>query len=146
MASISLNGKKDQLAPINTGVPQGSCASLILATYFTSPLSKAISSGTKTRLANHHMTLTNLHMNHSTLSPHTLYVDDGSISALAHTREEATQIIRVAFKTAHSWLEERGLKMDQVKCELIHFTKSNRGRHTGMGPSITIPSNTEGSP
>src|SRR5258708_28633084 len=34
--------------------------------------------------------------------------------------------------------------MDQVKCELIHFTKSNRGRHKGPGPSITIPTNIEG--
>ncbi len=48
---------------------------------------------------------------------------------MAHTREEATQIVRAAFETAHSRLKERGLKMDQVKCELIHFTKSNRGRH-----------------
>src|SRR5258705_3965843 len=74
---------------------------------------------------------------------HTLYVDDGSISVAAHTREEATQIVKTAFKTAHEWLRKRGLKTDQVKCELIHFTKSNRGRHTGPGPSITIPTNTE---
>src|SRR5258708_2251959 len=143
-ASISLDGKMDHLAPVNTGVPQGSCTSPILATYFTAPLGEAIALGAMTRLTNQPTTLTNLHMHHSTLSPHTLYIDDGSIIVLAHTREEAMQIVKSTFKTAHNWLKERGLKMDQVKCELIHFTKTNRGRHSGPGPSITIPTNTEG--
>ena len=143
-ASISLDGKKDSLSPINMGVPQGLCALLILAAYFMAPLSKAITSGTQMRLTDHPTTLTNLCLNHSALSPHTLYVDDRSISASAHTREESTQIIRSAFVSAHDWLKKRGLKTDQVKCELIHFTRSNRGRHTGPGPSISIPMNTEG--
>src|SRR5258706_8321814 len=52
--------------------------------------------------------------------------------------------MRAAFKVAHEWLQMRGLKTDQVKCELIHFTKTNRGRHSGPGPSITIPTNMEG--
>ncbi len=143
-ASISLNGKKDNLAPINTRVPQGLCALPILTAYFTALLSKAISSGTQMRLTDHQTTYTNLYMNHSALSPHTLYIDDGSVSTLAHTREELMQIIRAAFESAHDWLKKRGLKTDQVKCELIHFTRSNRGRHSGPGPSITIPTNTEG--
>src|SRR5258708_35247984 len=126
------------------GVPQGSCASPILAAYFMALLSEAIASGTWTRLTDHPMTLTNLCSNHSTLSPHTLYVDDGSISTSAHTREESTQIVRSTFESTHDWLKKRGLKMDQVKCELIHFTRSNRGRHTGPGPSISIPTNMEG--
>ncbi len=50
----------------------------------------------------------------------------------------------MAHSRVHKWLKDRGLKMDQVKCELIHFTKSNRGRHEGPGPSITIPMNIEG--
>ena|SRR5258708_1501829 len=66
------------------------------------------------------------------------------ISTAAHTREEVTQSVRAAFKVAHKWLQMRGLKMDQVKCELIHFTKSNRGHHSEPGPTITIPMNTEG--
>ena len=143
-ATISLDGKKDNLSPINTGVPQGSCTSLILAAYFTAPLSEAIASGSWTRLTDHPTTLTNLRSNHSALAPHTLYVDDQSISTSAHTREESTQIVRSAFESMHNWLKKRGLKTDQVKCELIHFTRSNRGRHTGPGPSISIPMNTEG--
>src|SRR5258705_459792 len=33
------------------------------------------------------------------------------------------------------------LTMDQVKNELIHFTKSMRGRHAGISPAATIPTN-----
>ncbi len=51
-ATIRLDEKQDPLSPINTGVPQGSCASLILAAYFTAPLNEAIHAGTITRLMN----------------------------------------------------------------------------------------------
>ena len=142
-ATISLDGKQDHLSPINTGVPQGSCASPILVAYFTTTLNEAIHMTTKSRLASNEQISCNLLENHSALFPHTLYVDDGSISMAAHTREETTQIMKTAFETAHEWLRKRGLKTDQVKCKLIHFTKSNRGRHVGPGPSITIPMNTE---
>ena len=63
---------------------------------------------------------------------------------MAYSREEATLIVQAAFESVHKWLKDRGLKMDQVKCELIHFTKSNRGCHEGPGPLITIPMNVEG--
>ncbi len=143
-ATIRLDEKQDPLLSISTGVPQGSCASLILATYFTTPLSEAIHSGTMTRTAELTPILNNTRTNQAALFPHTLYVDDGSITAMAHSREEASSIVKAAFESAHEWLRDRGLKMDQVKCELIHFTKSNRGRHEGPGPSITIPTNVEG--
>ena len=103
------------------------CVSPILAAYFTAPLSKAISVTTEARLTDHKTIQANMHANCSALHPHTLYVDDRSISASAHTREEATKIVKTAFEVAHKWLQTRGLKMDQIKCELIHFTKSNRG-------------------
>src|SRR5260370_205313 len=38
----------------------------------------------------------------------------------------------------------RGLKVNQVKNKLIHFTRPTRGRHAGDGPTITIPINTPG--
>ena len=102
------------------------CVSPILAAYFTAPLSKAISMITEARLTDHKTIQANMHANCSALHPHTLYVDDGSISTSAHTRE-ATQIVKTAFKVAHKWLQMRGLKTYQIKGELIHFTKSNRG-------------------
>src|SRR5260370_2711150 len=53
-------------------------------------------------------------------------------------------MVEIAFQKAHDWLTTRGLKLDQVKNELIHFTRSMRGRHAGDGPSVTIPTNTPG--
>src|SRR6266436_4506082 len=53
-------------------------------------------------------------------------------------------MVEIAFTVAHQWLKMKGLKLDQVKNELIHFTRSTRGRHAGEGPSITIPTNTPG--
>ena len=56
----------------------------------------------------------------------------------------AAKLVEITFREAHKWLSKRGLKTDQVKNKLIHFTRSTRGRHAGPGPSITIPSNTPG--
>ncbi len=54
------------------------------------------------------------------------------------------QMVEIAFKEAHCWLTSRGLRLDQVKNDLIHFTRSTRGRHTGASPSVTIPTNIPG--
>ncbi len=34
------------------------------------------------------------------------------------------QIIMIAFEETHKWLAHRGLKTDQVKNELMHYTKT----------------------
>ncbi|KAF8315541.1 uncharacterized protein EI90DRAFT_2946268, partial [Cantharellus anzutake] len=78
------------------------------------------------------------------LTPLTLYIDDGSLAASAPSRAEATKVVQMAFTAAHSWLKKRGLKTDQVKSDLMHFTKSRIGRNAGPGPAITIPANEEG--
>ncbi len=143
-AMVRLDRKQDPLSYINTGVPQGSCTSPILAAYFTAPLSEAIHTGAMTKLNQLASIANNIQTKQAAIAPHTLYVNDRSISASAYSREEATQIVKSAFESAHKWLWEQGLKMDQVKCKLIHFTKSNRGRHEGPGLLITIPTNIEG--
>ncbi len=66
------------------------------------------------------------------------------ITASAPNRTTAAKIVKTAFRAAHQWLTTRGLKLDQVKNELIHFTRSTRGRHMGDGPSIVIPTNMPG--
>src|SRR5258708_1671517 len=53
-------------------------------------------------------------------------------------------MVKITFREAHKWLTTRGLKLDQVKNKLIHFTRSTRGRHAGSGPSITVPTNIPG--
>src|SRR5260370_36283334 len=76
-----------------------------------------------------------------TLSPTTLYVDDGSILMSGPTLETTGQITKMAFEETHNWLSLRGLKTDQVKNELMHFTKT---KNRDNNPSICIPLNVPG--
>src|SRR6266481_3864782 len=50
-------------------------------------------------------------------------------------------MITMAFEETHEWLAKRGLKMDQVKNKLMHFTKT---KNRNPSPSVHIPSNTPG--
>ncbi len=132
----------DGLKPVNTGVPQGPCTSPILVAYFTAPMCEAILRGTKERIEKDPELSTLMCTGKASHAPLTLYVDDGSIAASAHNCNTSTKIIELAFQAAHKWLTARGLKVDQVKNELIHFTRSNHGRHAGEGPPVSIPTNT----
>ena len=76
-----------------------------------------------------------------TLSPITLYVDDRAILASGPTLEMTAQLATLAFEEMHNWLSQRGLKTDQVKNELMHFTKS---KNCNNNPPIHIPSNIPG--
>src|SRR5260370_38483472 len=75
------------------------------------------------------------------LSPITLYVDDGAILTSGPMPDFTAFIITMAFKETHMWLTKRGLKTDQVKNELMHFSKS---RIQNPNPSIHIPMNNSG--
>ena len=74
----------------------------------------------------------------ATLSPTTLYVDDGAILASGPTLDATVKIITIVFKETHKWLANRGLKTDQVKNELMHFTKT---KNRTNNPSVHIPLN-----
>src|SRR5260370_4426629 len=124
-----------------TPLKPGSCVSPILVVYFTSPMVGEI----------HHRT--NTHMEESTelstlikegkvmLSPTTLYVDDGAILASGLSLNTTAQIVTMAFEETHDWLAQRGMKTDQVKNELMHFTKT-KNRNTN--PSVHIPGSNPG--
>ena len=109
--------------------------------FFTAPLDEVIRTGTAEALAQNPELSHLLNLKHSCLSPLTLYIDNGLIAASAQDRQDTSKIVEVTFQEAHKWLTTRGLKIDQVKNELIHFTKLNRGRHSGEGPPVTIPTN-----
>ncbi len=130
------------MSPIKTGVPQGSCTSPILAAFLTAPMCRAIEEGTRKSLESLPELSQIAQAGKANLAPLILYVDNGSIMASAHDRMTATKLVEMAFLEAHTWLTLRGLKMDQVKNELIHFTRSMRGRHSGPRPLATIPTNT----
>ena len=54
------------------------------------------------------------------------------------TLDAIVKIITIVFEETHKWLANRGLKTDQVKNELMHFTKT---KNQTNNPSIHIPSN-----
>src|SRR5258708_32559065 len=145
-AAICLDGKHNELKEVRMGVPQGSCASPILAAYFTAPLGDSIKQGFESTIQQDPELSSALNPLRNSLAPLTLYVDDGSIAASAQDQTTTSKMVEIAFREAHQWLTARGLKLDQVKNELIHFTRSRRGRHAGDGPSVTIPTNTPGEP
>src|SRR5258708_817580 len=76
-----------------------------------------------------------------TLSPITLYVDDRAILTSSPDLNTTAHINTIAFEESHLWLLQRGLQIDQVKNELMYFTKS---RNQDTTPSIHIPLNTPG--
>src|SRR5260370_21727007 len=108
-AMVRLDRKQDPLSYINTGVPQGSCTSPILVAYFTAPLSKAIHTGAMTKLNQLASIANNIQTKQAAIAPHTLYVNDRSISAAEYSREESTQIIKSACESPHNRLSPPAL-------------------------------------
>jgi hypothetical protein len=92
-AAICLDGQQDQLRPISTGVPQGSCISPILAAYLTAPMARAIDVEVHAHIAADTELSTLARKGQIKLCPLTLYVDNGSIAASAPSWGEATRIV-----------------------------------------------------
>src|SRR5258708_4628548 len=114
---------KETLCSIETGVPQGSCILPILAAYFTSPMIREVHQRTNKHIETSDE-LSTLVKEKVSLSPTTLYVDDGAILASSPTLETKAHITTLVFEETHKWLSQRGMQMDQVKNELMHFMKS----------------------
>src|ERR1700677_670030 len=139
--ALCLDGKRDELRPVETGIPQGSCVSPILAAFFTSPMINEIHRSATERIEQIPELSPLSRSNQATLSQTTLYVDDGAILASGPTLEVTSQILKVTFEETHKWLQQRSLKTDEVKNELIHFTQT---KNKGSNPTISIPTNTPG--
>ncbi len=105
-ATICLDGKRDELRPIETGVPQGSCVSPILAAYFTSPMVGEIQRKTNTRMKES-PELSNLMKECKVmLSLTMLYVDDGALLTSGPSLETMANIVTMAFEETHDWLSQ----------------------------------------
>src|SRR5258708_11486470 len=137
-ATLCLDGKRDDLHLIKTGVPQGLCILPILAAYFTSPMIDKVHQEATTRIEDSTELSPIIRENKHKLTPTSLYVDDGAILTTGHTLQITAQIITIAFEETHKWLAHRGLKTDQVKNELMHYTKT---KNRQASPSIHIPTN-----
>src|SRR5258708_24664531 len=94
----------DNLHLIETGVPQGSCISPILAAYFTSPMIGKVHQEATTCIEDSTELSPIIRENKATLSPTTLYVDNGAILTSGPTLEITPQIIRIAFEETHKSL------------------------------------------
>ena len=82
-AAICLDGKRDELKPVRSGIPQGSCVSLILVAFFTTPMGDDVTRNTNMRIANSPELSTTVNEGKAQVNPLTLYVDDSSIAASA---------------------------------------------------------------
>ena len=110
-----------------------------MAAYFTSPMIGEVHCEASTCIEGSAELSPLVRGNKVTLSPTTLYVDDdGAILASGPTLEVTAQMIMIAFKETHKWLTHRGLKTDQVKNKLMHYTKT---KNRQASPPIHIPMN-----
>jgi retron-type reverse transcriptase len=123
--TLILDSHKDEMRPTLTGIPQGSCVSPILATYFSAPLIDAINSATKTDNLPSRTKSTIL--THSPKPTNTiLYIDDGNILIISKSIETNIKLARYSYLAAEKWTKDRGLSLDPAKTGLIHFTRSKQ--------------------
>ena len=131
---VCLDGRRDEMVEINTGVPQGSCVSPILACCLTSGLEGAI----KTALSADRLPQNN---GKSMTSPTAIYVDDGSIATHSDSLETNIETLRIARSEAERWLNERGLSTEPSKDGLIHFSRRRRDQNINPPLQININGN-----
>ena len=106
--------------------------------YFTSPMIGEVHQVATTHIEKSTELSPLIRQDKATLSQTTLYVDDGAILASGPTLDITAQIIMITFEETHKWLTHRGLKTDQVKNKLMHFTKT---KNRQANPTIHIPMN-----
>jgi hypothetical protein len=129
---ICLDGRRDKIRDIETGIPQGSPVSPILAALLTSTLSDSIIRGFNDDD-------TPLYLKHCMAKDQAkecgswLYVDDGRL--LAISRSLNTCALEHAAKHTIIWMDARGMRMDRVKMDLTHYTWRKRVQEH---PSVTI--------
>ena len=126
---VCLDGRRDKMVDINTGVPQGCCVSPILACCLTAGLEGAI----KAALSADRLPQNN---GKSTTSPTAIYVDDGSIATHSDSLETNVETLRIARSEAECWLNERGLNTEPSKDGLIYF--SCRRRDQNINPPLQV--------
>jgi hypothetical protein len=131
---ICLDGRRDKIRDIETGIPQGSPVSPILAALLTSTLSDSIIRGFNDDD-------TPLYLKHCMAKDQAkecgswLYVDDGRLLAISRSLNTCARMIEHAAKRTIIWMDARGMRMDRVKMDLTHYTWRKRVQEH---PSVTI--------
>ena len=139
---ICLDGRRDEMVEINTGVLQGSCILPILACCLTTGLKGVI----KDALSANQLpqdTWEDMPLMKSVTSPTAIYmyVDDGSIATHSNSLETNTATLRITRSATEHWMNERGLHMELSKDGLIHFSRQHCDQNSNPRLQITINGN-----
>lgn len=125
-ASLALDGVRDKVAPVRTGVPQGSAVSMILAALYTAPLNakvKELNAGEEDRTS--HLQLIT-------------FVDDGKIYVASKSLADNTARLEEAFHAVSEWAARAGLAIDKVKKELMHYSNRREDAKRKEWPKLCL--------
>lgn len=135
--SISLDGERDEMADVLSGIPQGSSVSPILASIFSKPLADRLAAAAPRlrRLLAQNQTPTEGRLS--------MFVDDGLLYASSRSFTTNNQHIAFLYGVTKGWADDFGVELDPIKCDFSHFTLGLRnlnGRAIGHHrPSLTLP-------
>jgi ribonuclease HI len=134
--AISLDGILGDMSHIQTGIPQGSPVSPILFLFASSGIEEYVQAGFKDDpqvirgLVSIPIVIT--------------YIDDGMIYISSSELSTNVEYLQKAYARAQDCLKGEGMRVDQVKRELMHY--SCRPRDKNVNPSITLPGPNADSP
>jgi ribonuclease HI len=141
---MCVDGKRDEIKDIETGIPQGSCILPILAACLTASLGSAVREATAEENSPPDIAL-EMRRDKSITSPTALYVDDGGILTHSDELQTNTKVLGIARSAAESWLRSRGMRTEPPKDGLIHFSRRRVNDEPPVitrlpdGAEITVP-------
>jgi hypothetical protein len=103
------------------GIPQGSCVLPVLAVIFMAPMVAFIQdmvSGNQLGVS----LKWEMKKNRCTKLVMPLYVDDGRLVVASLKLSSNVKLLVKGFDAAWQWLKSHGLSMDEIKCELQHYS------------------------
>ena len=129
--ALCLDGIRDVMAAVQTGVPQGLPVSPILTAYYSSTLTA--------RFTEYSAALQDdpLFPEDATAPSLMIFVDDGHIYVSSDSLEANSEILEAAYAVAEAWAVSHGLRLDPEKRELQHF--STRRVDDNVSPTVSLP-------
>jgi ribonuclease HI len=128
--AVCLDGVRGEMKPAETGVPQGSPVSPVLAIIYAAELAELMEQHARPR--------TLPLPDDPTPTAFKMYVDDGHLLVSSNSLETNVHMLGIAYRTCHDWFERVGLSSDIDKADLIHHTWRHADRKREL-PPITLP-------